>query len=615
MCGITGIWYFDQSKTVSQDLLRGMVNTLIHRGPDEEDTRILQNIGMGFRRLSIIDLVGSSQPMYNETGSIWLVFNGEIYNYQGLRSGLMAEGHHFYTNGDAEVILHSYEHNGLTWCLNKIRAMFSLALWDDRFQKMMLAVDPFGKKPLYYALDTGKLVFASEIKALLQHPGISKELDPKAIDEYFTYGCISAPKSIFRSIRKVQPGHYIVIDASGQAKITCYWKPHFAPSSNLIHGSLPELAEQLYILLLQAVQRRMISDVPLGAFLSGGVDSSSVVALMSLLSNQPIKTFSIGFEDINFDESQYAHQIAHHLSTEHYHMTIQPKLEYILPLLSQQYDEPHADSSSIPTYYVSKMAHSCVKVVLSGDGGDEIFGGYKAYQLALQAAWNQTQPELNKCVVGLDEEYRHIKEFRPEECYVYFYDDERKKLFLPGVIPFHCAEQIKQIAANEMSVYDVLTQFQYVDLVYYLPFDILTKVDRMSMLNSLEVRCPLLDRDVFEFMSMVPPEYKFNGLETKIILKRSVEHLLPWGVLNRPKKGFSIPLGNWLRGPWKQVVEDLLFSQQLCERGMFNPHYLRKLFDDHCLDIVDNSERIWSVICFELWAREYLDIPLAKVTE
>ncbi len=491
----------------------------------------------------------------------------------------------------------------------------------------MLAVDPFGKKPLYYALDQGKLVFGSELKAILQHPDISREIDPHALDEYFTYGAISAPRTIFKAIQKVPPGCYVSVDAQGTPTITQYWSPTFTRPSQLDRRPLPELAKDLRHLLIEAVKHRMIADVPLGAFLSGGVDSSVVVALMAQVSDQPVKTFAIGFEEDSFDETPYARQVAAHCGTQHFEEIVRPDAESILPLLARQYDEPFADSSAIPTYYVCRMARRHVTVALSGDGGDEIFGGYNSYRFAhliqryhklpssVRGVITEAATRMPPRVVSNNLKRRiRLLQMTPELQHTrasFFKEEERQRLFQAGVVPSYAGERLKRDALTAMDGYDLLTQLQYVDLVGYLPVDILVKVDRASMLNSLEVRCPLLDRDVFEFMANVPPQYKFNGRRTKIILREAVKDLLPAEVFTRRKMGFGVPVGRWFRGPLRPLVEEMLLSDQAKERGLFNPDYVRRIVTEHNEGIMDRVNPIWSLLCFETWAREYLDVPEA----
>lgn len=603
MCGITGIWYFDPNKIISQVLVEKMSNKISHRGPDQEGYYLQGNVGFGFRRLSIIDLLGSNQPLSNIPKNMWLVFNGEIYNYKEIRATLLSQGHAFTTVGDAEVILHCYEQMGIDF-LEKLKGMFAFALWDKLSERMVLAVDPFGKKPLYYSLTEDYLIFGSELKALLEFPGISKELNLKSLDEYFTYGCISAPRTIFSSIQKVAPGSYLIIDNKGKAKTQKYWKPTFYPqqySSKSI--SEKNLIENLRIYLEQSVRRRLTSDVPVGAFLSGGVDSSAVVSQMVKHSSKKIHTFTIGFKDAEYNEIPFSYEVANYLSTIHHTDIIGEGLTDIIIQLARQFDEPLADPSIVPTFLVSKLASNWVKVVLSGDGGDEIFGGYKAYQLAYQAEWNRLK--TGQQVPELEDEYRQIKDFPIEECYICFYKNEREELFLPHLKIENKAERKKKAADRVMSRHDLLTRLQYVDLRTYLPFDILAKVDRASMLNSLEVRCPLLDIDLVQFMSTIPSAFKFDGFETKIILKRAVEPLLPPGILNRKKQGFSMPLDRMLRFELCDLVEEILFDGKLERRGLFNQIYLRKIVNEHYKGF-DHHEAIWCILCFELWARNYL---------
>lgn len=603
MCGISGIWHFDRSYRLQIDPLNNMTQALAHRGPDESGLKILKNVGLGSCRLSIIDIKGSSQPLHNEASDLWLTINGEVYNYRQLRSQLLALGHCFETEGDAEVIIHGFEQYGGEF-IKQLRGMFAFALWDSRQQIMTIAADAFGEKPLYYLLDQEHLLFASELKAILKYPLSSREIDLDALDEYFTYGCIGAPRSIFKKVRKILPGHYYQIHADGHMEKFCYWKPQFALSTARTNQSIDDLVDPVRALLRQSVQRQLLSDVPIGAFLSGGIDSSCVVAMMSELSQDPIETFSIGFHEQQHDESLFARNVATQFAAHHNLKLLVPDFDD-LPRIVRQFDEPHADSTSIATYYLCKLAREYVKVVLSGNGGDEIFGGYRAYLFALQASWNQA--ELEKSVVGIEEEYRYIKKFPIEECYMYFFRSQRERLFQSGVISRYCGEQFKLSAAEEMKGHDLLTRFQFVDIKCYLTADILTMTDRMSMLNALEVRSPFLDQDLFDFMALIPSEYKCDGTATKILLRRAFEDLLPAHILNRPKQGFSIPLASWLRQELSPLAHETLLSKRLVERGWFNPDYIGYLLDEHEREAEDHSDRLWALICFELWAQEYLD--------
>jgi asparagine synthase (glutamine-hydrolysing) len=627
MCGICGIWYFDRARQVNADLLQAMTEQIVHRGPDEDGIRVDGSVGLGFRRLSIIDVGGSHQPMPNEDERVWIIFNGEIYNFQSLRARLV-EHHTFQTAGDTETIVHAYEDYGAL-CVEHLRGMFAFAIWDGRTDSLTLAVDRFGKKPIYYLLDEEKLIFGSELKCILEHPGISRELDFEALDEYLTYGYITAPRSIFKTVRKLPPGCTLTVTRDGRAALHEYWHPHLSVPEQYDGRPLDDLAAELRELLLEAVRLRMISDVPLGAFLSGGVDSSAVVGLMSHVSTQPVKTFSIGFDETFYDETGYAQVVADYCKTDHTREVVRPDIVGILPKLIHQYDEPFADSSMIPTYYVSQTARKYVTVALSGDGGDEVFAGYPWYRYGFRHQFLQSwipasARPLAERVGPAIPRFTKLRPYvsvvnRPVQWWgmntgffdaaqrsrLYTYDAARTLGTCPG-------EQVKIEAFQRAERLEWLSQLQYNDLTVYMPGDILVKVDRASMLASLEVRCPLLDHKVFEFMARVPPPYKMNAGDSKILLKKAVGDLLPAQIHTRNKQGFAIPLGEWLAGPLLPLMRDTLLSARARERGLFDPAVVRQILDTHenhpTLKGTDNEkERLWALLCFELWAREYLD--------
>ncbi|HNQ88851.1 MAG TPA: asparagine synthase (glutamine-hydrolyzing) [Verrucomicrobiota bacterium] len=619
MCGICGIWHFDPARPVDRDVLWAMTRTLVHRGPDEEGIHLEGPIGLGFRRLSIIDLAGSHQPMANEPQSVWIVFNGEIYNFQTLRA-ILGDRYRFRTTGDTETLLHAYEESGIA-CVHQLRGMFAFAVWDRDRQSVALAVDRFGKKPLYYALDREKLVFGSELKSVLECPEVDRTLDDEALDEYLAAGYIAAPRSIYRSIRKLPPGHTLVVDARGQAQLREYWHPRWAttPSSD---GRPPaDLAAELRQRLEDAVRLRMISDVPLGAFLSGGVDSSVVVALMSRLSPQPVRTFSIGFDEAGYDESQYAQLVADHCRTEHVHEVVRPDIVGILPKLVRQYDEPFADNSMIPTYYVSAMARQHVTVALSGDGGDEIFAGYQWYRRAYRhallhrfvpaplrplvarlAPWIPSAARIGPFLEVIDRPIQHWAmpaEYFPTPLRHALYRPEQRQRVSPYDADAGRREILDSVAAHHW-----LGQLQYSDWRTYLPGDILVKVDRASMLASLEVRSPLLDHVVFEFMAGIPADLRLNGRESKVLLKHAVRDLLPPVILGRRKRGFDLPMGQWLCGPLRPMLEDLLLGPDARVAAFCEPAAMRRLVAAHVDGRARHDGRLWALLCLELWARD-----------
>lgn len=616
MCGIAGIWYFDRERPVDPALLRAMTEQLIHRGPDEDGCYTDGSIGLGFRRLSIIDVAGSHQPMPNENQRCWIVFNGEIYNFQELRARLAAK-HTFQTRGDTETILHAYEDDGPD-CVQHLRGMFAFAVWDAGADTLTLAVDRFGKKPIYYLADGEKFIFASELKALLQHPGLKVELDLEALDEYLYLGYVPAPRTIFQQIRKLPPAHTLVVKRDGSLTPREYWHPHFIEPSQYDTRPLPELAAELRHLLTEAVRLRMISDVPLGAFLSGGVDSSAVVALMSQVSSQPVKTFAIGFDESGFDETHYAQEVADFCHTDHTREVVRPDVVAILPKLIHQYDEPFADSSMIPTYYVAQAARQHVTVALSGDGGDEIFAGYHRYRnvfrhLLLQriiparlrplaGVIGRRLPKRFKIGPYLAHVAQPALPFLPMQTE--FFDATQRSSLYDTDMPLQ-SQTIRQQLLSETAALHWLSQYQYLDVRTYLPGDILVKVDRASMLASLETRAPLLDHIVFEFMAKVPPQYKMTRRDSKILLKEALKGLLPPSIYRRDKRGFVIPLRDWLAKPLNPLLRDTLLDSTAQSRGLFRAKSVRRLIEDHTKGKADHQHRLWALLCFELWAREY----------
>ncbi|MBZ0308774.1 MAG: asparagine synthase (glutamine-hydrolyzing) [Anaerolineae bacterium] len=616
MCGICGIWYFDRQKPVDAGLLRQMTDQIIHRGPDEDGFHLKDSIGLGFRRLSIIDVAGSHQPMPNENQRAWIVFNGEVYNFQDLRQQLTAH-HTFATQGDTETILHAYEDYGAA-CVKYLRGMFAFAIWDSEADHLTLAVDRFGKKPLYYLLDEEKFIFASELKCILQHPGVSRDIDFAALDEYFYCGYITAPRSIFSVIRKISPGHTLTIKRGGKCQLEEYWHPRLYEPAQYDTRSMDDLAAELRELLTEAVKLRMISDVPLGAFLSGGIDSSSVVALMSQVSSQPVKTFSIGFDEQLFDETEYAQVVADYCQTDHTREVVRPDVINILPKLIHQYDEPFADASMIPTYYVSQAARQHVTVALSGDGGDEVFAGYHSYLYGFRQEFLRTfipvplrpaavklggkLPKKLKVGTYLSVMERPIGEWA---LYTGLFNIQARSQLYAASFPM-LGESPKREAVRQAEKLEWLSQLQYNDLRAYMPGDILVKVDRASMLASLEVRSPLLDHVVFEFMAKVPPRYKMTWGDSKILLKKALGNLLPLQIHKRGKQGFGIPLQDWLAKPLQPMLRDVLLDSTTRQRGLFNLAYVEKLLMEHTSYQVNHEYRLWALLCFELWARTYL---------
>jgi asparagine synthase (glutamine-hydrolysing) len=622
MCGICGIVEFGRQSDIPRDIVHRMNQTMIHRGPDDGGVFVGPGVGLGHRRLSIIDLAGGHQPMSNEDGTIWVLLNGEIYNYPELRAALLQRGHKFATKSDTEAIVHLYEDLG-EGCFAKLRGMFSIAIWDSRCRKLVLARDRVGKKPLFYAADRERILFGSELKALLAGDSLSRKMDEQALSDYFSFGYIPAPKTIYRSVRKVMPGHYLVAAADGTRE-TCYWDLSFA---NVRQQSEEEWGEQLRHEICEATRVRLMSDVPLGAFLSGGIDSSSVVAMMSHLMKRAVTTCSIGFQEEKYNESEYARQVSTLFSTEHHEEIVEPNAMDIVDKLAWHYDEPFADSSAIPTYYVSKIARSQVTVALGGDGGDESFAGYRRYKLdyyenrlrshvpaALRRglfgplgrwypamAWaprifraKATFESLSRS--PLEGYFNSISYFRPNDKARLFTADFRKQLGAYDSL------DLFRHYYDQADTEDPLSKIQYVDIKTYLTDDILTKVDRASMAVSLEVRAPLLDHKLLEFAASMPSSLKLRNGTGKYILKKSLEPVLPRNILYRPKQGFAIPLDVWFRRELKELAESIIVKT---EDGILDRNFLTKIWNQHQKGLYDRSALLWSVLMFRKWRQTF----------
>ncbi len=617
MCGICGIWNFAADHPVDPDLLARMTRRIRHRGPDEEGFHREGGIGLGFRRLSIVDLAGSHQPMANEDGSVWIVFNGEIYNFQELRQDL-ARRHTFRTVGDTETLLHGYEEMG-PGVVSRLRGMFAYCVWDRNRRVMELAVDRFGKKPLYYALDRHRLLFGSELKVLLEAVDLPLEPDLEAIDEYLANGFISAPRSIYRSIRKLPPGHRLQVDASGNARVEPYWEPRFEPSSAWRNDPPEALARELRSELETAVRLRLISEVPLGAFLSGGLDSSAVVALMSRMTSQRVRTFSIGFADDPHDESPYSALMARHVNSDHTHeMVTARQLAEAAPDLVTHFDEPFADDSMVPTWFVSRLARGSVTVALSGDGGDEVFGGYTWYRQAwrqerlqgmVPSILRQPLSRLGPLLPRKYGAYLSGLSGSPEAWRVappYFDAAARFALYRPEMRLALGSSDADAVRRDRLAASDgipLLSRLQSLDIAGYLPGDILVKVDRVSMKESLEVRSPLLDHRVFEFMASVSPALKINRRGSKWLLQEAVRDLLPPAILQRRKRGFDVPLATWFHGPLRPLLSELQNTKSLAVHAWLDPSAVRSILSPPTQPDAKAASRMWALICLELWCR------------
>ncbi|HTP67875.1 MAG TPA: XrtA/PEP-CTERM system amidotransferase [Dongiaceae bacterium] len=618
MCGICGVFEYQRTTDIEPALVQRMNQTMVHRGPDDGGVFVGPGIGLGHRRLSIIDLAGGHQPMANEDETIWVLLNGEIYNYTELRGELLQRGHQFQTKSDTEAIVHLYEEYG-EGCFARLRGMFSVAIWDSRERKLVLARDRVGKKPLFYAADGQRIVFGSELKALLAAGSLPLEMDEQALCDYFSYGYIPAPKTIYRAVRKVMPGSYLVATRSSLKEVA-YWDLSFGVVEN---KSEEEWCERLRHELCEATRIRLMSDVPLGAFLSGGIDSSAVVAFMSRLMKRAVTTCSIGFEEKEFNEAEYARSVAQQFSTDHHEEIVQPNALEIVDKLAWHYDEPFADSSAIPTYYVSQVARRQVTVALGGDGGDESFAGYRRYKLDhYENRMRSFLPaSLRRAVFGpLGRYYPALawapRVFRgkatfqslaasPLEGYFnsisYFRPGDKTSLFTPEFkrrLAGYDSLDVLRHYYDRAGTDDLLSRIQYVDIKTYLTDDILTKVDRASMAVSLEVRAPMLDHKFLECAASIPSGLKLSNGTGKYILKKAFEPILPKDILYRPKQGFAIPLNVWFKTDLKEMAEETIFGK---EDGVLDRNFLRKIWEQHQKGHYDRSAQLWATLMFRKW--------------
>jgi asparagine synthase (glutamine-hydrolysing) len=629
MCGICGTVYRDRERIVTHDELQAMSSLLSHRGPDDAGVYLSGNVGLAHRRLSIIDLSPAGhQPMTNEDESIWIVFNGEIYNYPDIRGELLARGHCFRSNTDTETIIHLYEDKGEE-CVQDLRGMFSFALWDGKKRRLFCARDRVGKKPFVYAQTERGLHFASEIKSLLTCPAIDKKIDYQALHHYLTYQYVPSPSAIFAGIKKLPPGHTLIYEGD-MVTVKRYWDLNYR--DKLMLPSLDEYGERLREIFEEAVKIRLRSDVPLGAFLSGGIDSSLVVAMMQRLMNQPVKTFSIGFKEEAYDELAYARMVAQQYNTDHHEFVVKPDALEILPKLVWHYNEPFADSSAIPTYYVSKMTREHVTVALNGDGGDESFAGYERYLADKLADYYRHVPSfirdgifqkvIDRLPYSTDRRsfVRRLKRFIkgisevPERRYVRwicFFDNEMKRdLYTPSFDALTKGTDSVELTVGWYDRSDAeafIDRTLFVDVMSYLPEDLLVKVDIATMAHSLEARSPFLDHKLMEFAASLPADLKLRGIETKYLLKRTLCGLIPRPIVQRKKMGFGVPLDVWFRGDLKEMAYDVLLDNKSIDRGYFRKESVQKLLDEHASERYDHSYRIWALLFLELWHRMFVD--------
>ncbi|MDE2276286.1 MAG: amidotransferase 1, exosortase A system-associated [Burkholderiales bacterium] len=634
MCGITGIFDTRGGRPVEHAVLKRMNDAQAHRGPDEGSLHIEPGLGLGHRRLSIIDIATGQQPLFNEDGSVVVIFNGEIYNYQELIPELQAAGHVFRTKSDTEVIVHAWEQWGEA-CVQRFRGMFAFVLWDRHRHTLFMARDRLGVKPLYYALlDDGTLLFGSELKSLLAYNGprggLRRDIDPLAVEEYFALGYVAEPRTIFRQARKLSPGHLLTIRRGEPTPAPRpYWDVRFTLNNPIgAEDACAELVQRLQ----ESVKLRLISEVPLGAFLSGGVDSSAVVATMAGLSAEPVNTCSIGFDDPQFNESAFAQTVADRYRTNHRLDIVKSDDFDLVDTLARLYDEPYADSSAIPTYRVCQLARRHVTVALSGDGGDEMFGGYRRYRLHLmEERMRAALPAgIRQPLFGLLGRVYPKADWAPRvlrakttfegmarsAVQAYFHSVSilrgplREQLFSAALhreLAGYSAQQVFDDHAAKAGTDDPLALVQYLDLKTYLVGDINTKVDRASMAHSLEVREPLMDHPLVEWLATLPSGLKVRGQEGKFLLKKAMEPQLPAEVLYRPKMGFSVPLARWFRGPLRQRVRDAVLGERLAATGWFHRPTLQRLVDTHQSGVSDHSAPLWTLLMFDAFLRNVVD--------
>ena len=628
MCGIAGIFNLNGSEPIAEAVLQQLNQVQFHRGPDEGGLHLTDQIGLAHRRLSIIDISTGQQPLFNAERTVGIVFNGEIYNFRAIRSELESLGYNFQTHSDTEVIVHAWSAWGEA-CVQKLRGMFAFAIWDSQQQQLFIARDRLGIKPLYYAvLPNGQLIFGSELKVLTAHPKLTRNIDPQAVEDYFALGYIPEPRTIYQNVFKLPPGHKLTLKP-GDASVTPqqYWDIHFAPQAIKEADAKQELIDRFR----EAVDVRLVSEVPLGAFLSGGVDSSGVVAMMAQLQQEPVNTCAIGFQEKSFNESEFAQQVAERYQTNHFLGQVSTDDFDLIDQLAQLYDEPFADSSAMPTYRVCQMAKQHVTVALSGDGGDEVFAGYRRYR------WHMNEERLRSALPlglrkplfgALGHAYPKAdwapKVFRAKTTFQaiardsvegYFHnfsiitDGLRNQLYSDSFrqqLAGYRAIEVFRRHAEDAPVEDKLSLVQYLDMKTYLVGDILTKVDRASMAHALEVRVPILDHEFLQWSAGLPAKLKLKGQQGKHIFKRALEPHLPNDVLYRDKMGFAVPLAKWFRGPLKERVRSALLGETIADSQLFNMSFIEQLVDEHQSGQRDHSAVLWSLLMFESFLRQCL---------
>ncbi|GCF08220.1 asparagine synthase (glutamine-hydrolyzing) [Dictyobacter arantiisoli] len=629
MCGICGIYNARSGEPVSTATIDTMIRLIAHRGPDDRGVHLAGPLGLGFARLSIIDLSGGHQPMCNETGDVWIVFNGEIWNYKELRKELQERGHIFQTNSDTETIVHAYEEYGVD-CIARLHGMFGLALWDGPRHRLLLARDKAGKKPLYYTNLNGNIIFGSEIKAVLGHPQVKREVDVQAMADFLSVRYVPAPATLFKNIAKIKPGHWILFE-NGQMREECYWDFSFKateqrPMADYVAGIKQHVQ--------RAVEERMMADVPVGAMLSGGVDSSIIAGIMSRCTNQKVKTFSVGFDQPEYSELPYARMVANHFGTDHHELVVSSAdLTQYWPLLTWHRDEPVSEPSDLGVYLISKLARQHVKVVLSGEGADELFAGYPKYVVDWMARYyhilpaalrdQAIQPLLERLPYSMRKlkiAARNLSQPAPQRWMNWF-----------GIFNGPLKEQLLTPATKAMIDLDASREFQhwllhnpqrdalssmlYLDTKIWLPDNLLMKGDKMTMAASLESRIPMLDYKLIEYAASIPSQAKIKGLKTKYLLKQAFADFLPTEILTRKKMGFNVPTGIWFREGQRDLISNLLLSERTHSRGFFQRDYIQKIMQDHLAGKTNYQAQIFTLASLELWFRVFIDTPTLEMPQ
>lgn len=629
MCGIIGFINHDREQAANEQIARAMNEAIIHRGPDEEGFYFKGNVAFGMRRLAIIDLAGGQQPISNEDDSVRVVFNGEIYNFQALRESLMARGHQFKTHSDTEVIVHLYEDYG-DELVQHLNGMFAFALWDERRERLLIARDRMGEKPLYFTLTDTAFIFASELNALLIHPAVERKLNLAALRKYLFYECVPAPHSMMAGVRKLPPAHRLIFE-KGRVREERYWQLDYHVEK--LRLSEPEAIEELQLRLREAVRVRLVAEVPLGVLLSGGIDSSALAALACETAQGRVSTFSIAFEEKSFDESSYARAVAQHLGTEHFEQRFtEREMLDLVPKIPDLLDEPLGDGSLIPTYLVSRFTRQHVTVALGGDGGDELFAGYPTYLAHRLAGYYRSLPSfirrgiIEPAVAALPVSTDNLsfdfkaKRFvrgaalpdgtRHQSWMGSFDEAQQRMLFNPDVLAAHPdAAAFSEVRAYDLphgrsNGVDLIERMMTLDAQHYLSECVLVKVDRASMAASLETRAPFLDHTLVEFLTRLPIGLKLHRFTTKYILKQAMRDKLPAEVIDRPKKGFGMPVAKWINGELRPLVREMFAPARLNRRGLFNAGYVERLLDQHERGVADHRKLIWTLLMFELWAEK-----------